>query len=72
MSKVVIVTGASSGIGLEIARYPSGKGFIVYGARNTQKDFARELEKVCEASILLKNLILDFYAFLEIIRRNSY
>ena len=39
MSKVVLITGASSGIGLETAVYLANKKFIVYGC-------ARRLEKM--------------------------
>lgn len=36
--KIVLVTGASAGIGLETATYLSGQGYIVYGAaRRTEK-----------------------------------
>ena len=55
MSKVVIVTGASSGIGLEIACYLSGKGFIVYGASRSapiSKEFtAIKMDVTSEESV---------------------
>lgn len=38
MSKVVIVTGASSGIGQSIARYLAEKGHTVYGTSRSERD----------------------------------
>lgn len=46
MSKVVLVTGASSGIGKSIATFLSGKGYKVYGTSRSPKniqDFSFEL-----------------------------
>lgn len=45
MKKVVLVTGASAGIGFETARFLSREGYIVYGAAR-RVDRLRELEQL--------------------------
>jgi NAD(P)-dependent dehydrogenase (short-subunit alcohol dehydrogenase family) len=50
MSKVVLVTGASSGIGLETARLLAQKGYTVYGA-------ARRIERMSELKAAGVNLL---------------
>ena len=47
MSKVIVVTGASSGIGKSIALFLSSKGFIVYGTcRNPKKYNIKDFELI--------------------------
>ena len=46
MSKIILVTGASSGIGKGIAAFLTEKGYLVYGtsrALKDEKDFSFEL-----------------------------
>ena len=50
MPKVVLITGASSGIGKSIAHYLSEKGMIVYGTSRTKRD---------DSSLSYKMIALD-------------
>ena len=61
MSKVIVVTGASSGIGKSIALFLSSKGFIVYGTcRNPKKYNIKDFELIkCDinSAVEIKNCI---------------
>ena len=61
MSKVIVVTGASSGIGKSIALFLSSKGFIVYGTcRNPKKYNIKDFELIkcdIDSAVEIKNCI---------------
>ncbi|WP_347174661.1 SDR family oxidoreductase [Polaribacter uvawellassae] len=52
MPKVVLITGASSGIGKSIANYLSEKGMIVYGTSRTIKNDSNLLYKMVALDVL--------------------
>jgi len=66
MKKVVLITGASAGMGKEIAKYLAGKGYIVYSA-------ARRLDKMADLESLgihiLKMDVTDNDSMVDGVRR---
>ena len=48
MSKVVVITGASKGIGKEMAEFLAQKGYTIIANYNTSKESAKELEEKYE------------------------
>lgn len=57
MSKVVLITGASSGIGKAIGYYLSNKGFVVYGTSRNPKEDATSKMKMIALDVLDTNSI---------------
>lgn len=62
--KVVIVTGASRGIGRSISEYLSQKGCKVYGLARTEFESDKIISIACDItdSVALENVIKDIYA----------
>ena len=57
MSKVVLITGASSGIGKSIATFLSNKGFIVYGTSRNPKNIEEYPFKLIALDVTKKETI---------------
>jgi len=57
MSKVVLITGASSGIGKSIATFLTNKGFIVYGTSRNPKNIDEYLFKLIALDVTKKETI---------------
>ena len=57
MSKVVLVTGASSGIGKSIATYLTNKGYIVYGTSRSPKNLENFSFKLIALDVLKTDTI---------------
>ncbi|MGY0408232.1 MAG: SDR family oxidoreductase [Polaribacter sp.] len=64
MSKVVLVTGASSGIGKSIATFLSDKGYIVYGTSRSPKKEANFNFKMIVLDVLKVETIKSAVAFI--------
>jgi NAD(P)-dependent dehydrogenase (short-subunit alcohol dehydrogenase family) len=59
MSKVVLITGASSGIGLSIANFLLEKGFVVYGTSRSSKNAANYAFNLIALDVLNVETIRD-------------
>jgi NAD(P)-dependent dehydrogenase (short-subunit alcohol dehydrogenase family) len=64
MSKIVLVTGASSGIGKAIATFLSKKGYIVYGTSRTIKNEKDFLFKIIALDVLKVDTIRTAVAYI--------
>ena len=59
MSKVVLITGGSSGIGKSIGEFLSGKGFKVYGTSRQPKNYPDSKIKLVELDVLDEDSIFS-------------
>ena len=59
MKKVIIITGASSGIGKSIGNYLTEKGLIVYGTSRKPEKYPKSEFKLVKSDINKKSDILD-------------
>ena len=64
MSKIVLVTGASSGIGKAIATFLSKKGYIVYGTSRTIKNEKDFLFKIIALDVIKVDTIRTAVAYI--------
>ena len=71
--KVVLITGASSGLGLATALYLSEKGFNVFGTSRDPNKFkdAKKVDKISYSEYLSKNLKVIDSAAVSIARENT-